>query len=103
MKENLKKFTWENLKDSLQTKGENAPCLKNYKFESYDHDKMCSLWLSIEYIPNWLYPKSTKTLEFECVFSADEIFKPLNVDSFEFDFNLAFKEISKYNDPYIEV
>lgn len=103
MKENLKPLTWENLKDSLQKKGENAPCLNGYTFESYDHGQTCSLWLNIEFYPNWIY--TTKdTIQIEGVFDASDILeKNIDLEMFHEDFDVAVESLPKYEDRYIEV
>ena len=100
---NLKELNWENLKDSLQTKGESAPCLKRCKFETYDHGQTCSLWLVIEFYPNWIYP-TKDTIQIEGVFDEIDILSGnIDLEMFHEDFNVAIDGLPKYEERYIEV
>ena len=102
MKENLKEFTWKNLKEILQKKGENAPCLKRYTFESHDDGQTCSLWLKIEFYPNCLYHDKDSIL-IEGVFYASDILSGnIDLEMFHEDFNAAIEWLPKYEERYVE-
>ena len=103
MKKNLKPLNWENLKDSLQTKGEKSPCLKGYKFETYDHGQTCSIWLVIEFFPNWIY-HDKDTILIEGVFDASDILNGnIDLEMFHEDFDAAVEWLPKYEERYMEV
>lgn len=103
MEKNLKPFNWENLKSSLQKKGEKAPCFKGYKFETYDHGQTCSIWLVIEFYPNWLYQTKDSIL-IEGVFDEIDILSgSIDLEMFHDDFDAAVEWLPKYEDRYMEV